>query len=211
MAILGANGAGKTTLLKHLNGLYRPGKGKVTLMGQDTSKNKVPDLARYAGIAFQNPDNQFFRLNVRDEISAGAHALNCYDEKWIKRLVDLFGLEKLLKRAPYRLSGGEKKRVAFASALAAKPAVLALDEPTAGQDARFRNSLSALLSELAANGTAVILATHDLFFAKQNAHRFLLMAKGKIISEGPPGKVLSDKTSMRQAGLLPPERMKDDA
>ena len=211
IAVLGANGAGKTTLLKHINGLYRPDKGKITLMGLDTSQKKIPELARYAGIAFQNPDSQFFMLNVRDEISAGADALNCYDEKWINRLVDLFGLEKLLKRAPYRLSGGEKKRVVFASALAAKPAVLALDEPTAGQDARFRSALSGFLSELTAEGIAVLLVTHDLLFAKQNAHRFLLMAKGKIISEGTPGKVISDKTAMRLAGLLPAERMKDDA
>ncbi|OQW99860.1 MAG: hypothetical protein BWK74_01210 [Desulfobacteraceae bacterium A6] len=210
IAFLGANGAGKTTLLKHINGLYRPDKGKITLMGFDTSQKKIPELARYAGIAFQNPDNQFFRLNVLEEISAGAVALNCYDEKWIKKLIDLFNLEKLLKRAPYRLSGGEKKRVAFASALASKPAVLALDEPTAGQDARFRHSLSAFLSELAINGVSVILATHDILFAKQNAHRFLLMSKGKIISEGTPGKVISDKTAMRLAGLLPAERMKDD-
>ena len=211
IAVLGANGAGKTTLLKHINGLYRPDKGKITLMKIDTSQKKIPELARYAGIAFQNPDSQFFKLNVRDEISAGAIALNCYDEKWINRLVDLFGLEKLLKRAPYRLSGGEKKRVAFASALAAKPAVLALDEPTAGQDARFRSALSGFLSELTAEGIAVILVTHDLLFAKQNARRFLLMAKGKIISEGTPGRVISDKTAMRLAGLLPAERMKDDA
>jgi len=210
VALLGANGAGKTTLLKHINGLYRPDKGKVILMGQDTSKKKIPELARYAGIAFQNPDNQFFKLNVRDEISAGAVALDCYDEKWIKRLVDLFGLEKLLNRAPYRLSGGEKKRVAFSSALAAKPAILALDEPTAGQDALFRNSLSEFLSEITANGVSVILATHDLLFAKRNAHRFLLMSKGRIISEGTPGKVTSDKTSMRLAGLMPAERMEDD-
>ncbi|RPH52487.1 MAG: ABC transporter ATP-binding protein [Desulfobacteraceae bacterium] len=210
IALLGANGAGKTTLLKHINGLYRPDKGKIILSGQDTSKMKIPELARYAGIAFQNPDNQFFRLNVRDEISAGADALNCYDAKWIKRLVNLFGLEKLLKRAPYRLSGGEKKRVAFASALASKPAVLALDEPTAGQDARFRHSLSEFLSDLAANGVSVLLATHDLLFAKQNAHRFLLMSKGRIISEGTPGSVIADKTAMRLAGLMPFERMEND-
>ncbi|MDP3284907.1 MAG: ATP-binding cassette domain-containing protein [Desulfobacterales bacterium] len=211
IAVLGANGAGKTTLLKHINGLYRPDKGKITLMELDTSQKKIPELARYAGIAIQNPDSQFFKLNVRDEISAGAVALNCYDEKWINRLVDLFGLEKLLKRAPYRLSGGEKKRVAFASALAAKPAVLALDEPTAGQDARFRSALSGFLSELTAEGIAVLLVTHDLLFAKQNAHRFLLMAKGKIISKGTPGRVISDKMAMRLAGLLPAERMKDAA
>lgn len=206
IAVLGANGAGKTTLLKHINGLFRPDKGKITLMGFDTSQKKIPELARYAGIAFQNPDSQFFMLNVRDEISAGADALNCYDEEWLNRLVDLFGLKKLLKRAPYRLSGGEKKRVAFASALAAKPAVLALDEPTAGQDARFRSALSGFLSELTAEGIAVLLVTHDLLFARQNAHRFLLMANGKIISEGTPGMVISDKTAMQLAGLLPADK-----
>jgi energy-coupling factor transporter ATP-binding protein EcfA2 len=203
IAIVGANGAGKTVLLKHLNGLYRPTRGNVRIMGKDTRAFKVSRLARHIGIAFQNPNSQFFKLNVWDEITAGAEALDCFDAEWLQDLIKLFRLEPLLKRAPFRLSGGEKKRVAFAAALAPKPMILALDEPTAGQDWYFRRALGDLLKELRDRGQAIILVTHDLSFAEQHAHRWLLMAEGRIVKEGTPWNVLSDKTAMEKAHLEP--------
>ena len=203
IAIVGANGAGKTVLLKHLNGLYRPKTGNVRIMGKDTRAFKVSRLARHIGIAFQNPNSQFFKLNVWDEITAGAEALDCFDAEWLQDLIKLFRLEPLLKRAPFRLSGGEKKRVAFAAALAPKPMILALDEPTAGQDWYFRRALGSLLKELRDRGQAIILVTHDLSFAEQHAHRWLLMAEGRIVKEGTPWNVMSDKTAMEKAHLEP--------
>ena len=203
IAIVGANGAGKTVLLKHLNGLYRPTTGNVRIMGKDTRASKVSRLARHIGIAFQNPNSQFFKLNVWDEITTGAEALDCFDAEWLQDLIKLFRLEPLLKRAPFRLSGGEKKRVAFAAALAPKPMILALDEPTAGQDWYFRRALGSLLKELRDRGQAIILVTHDLSFAEQHAHRWLLMAEGRIVKEGTPWNVMSDKTAMEKAHLEP--------
>lgn len=203
LAVVGANGAGKTTLLKLLNGLYRASGGRVFMKGQDIAQLKVSQLARHMGIAFQNPNNQFFKLSVRDEIIVGAQALECYDEKWIKELTRLFGLELLLDRSPYRLSGGEKKRVAFAAALAAKPSILALDEPTAGQDGYFRRALGDFMSELRSRGQAVLLITHDLAFAEQHAHRWLLMSKGRMVAEGPPKQVMADNNVMALARLEP--------
>ena len=203
IAIVGANGAGKTVLLKHLNGLYRPMTGNVRIMGKDTRAFKVSRLARHIGIAFQNPNSQFFKLNVWDEIATGAEALDCFDAEWLQDLIKLFRLEPLLKRAPFRLSGGEKKRVAFAAALAPKPMILALDEPTAGQDWYFRRALGSLLKELRDRGQAIILVTHDLSFAEQHAHRWLLMAEGRVVKEGTPWNVMSDKTAMEKAHLEP--------
>ncbi|MBW2144978.1 MAG: ABC transporter ATP-binding protein [Deltaproteobacteria bacterium] len=203
IAIVGANGAGKTVLLKHLNGLYRPKTGNVRIMGKDTRAFKVSRLARHIGIAFQNPNSQFFKLNVWDEITAGAEALDCFDAEWLQDLIKLFRLEPLLKRASFRLSGGEKKRVAFAAALAPKPMILALDEPTAGQDWYFRRALGDLLKELRDRGQAIILVTHDLSFAEQHTHRWLLMAEGRIVKEGTPWNVMSDKTAMEKAHLEP--------
>ncbi len=203
IAIVGANGAGKTVLLKHLNGLYRPTTGNVRIMGKNTRTSKVSRLARHIGIAFQNPNSQFFKLNVWDEIATGAEALDCFDAEWLQDLIKLFRLEPLLKRAPFRLSGGEKKRVAFAAALAPKPMILALDEPTAGQDWYFRRALGDLLKELRDRGQAIILVTHDLSFAEQHAHRWLLMAEGRIVKEGTPWNVMSDKTAMEKAHLEP--------
>ena len=203
IAIVGANGAGKTVLLKHLNGLYRPNSGHIRIMEKDTRKSRVSQLARFIGIAFQNPNNQFFKLTVWDEIVTGARALDCFDSDWLQDLIRLFRLEPLLERAPFRLSGGEKKRVAFAAALATKPMVLALDEPTAGQDWHFRRALGNLLKELRDRGQAVIIVTHDLSFAEQHAHRWLLMAEGRIVKEGAPWEVMSDNAAMGKAHLEP--------
>lgn len=203
VAIVGANGAGKTTLLKHLNGLYRPSKGRVSVMGLDTSRTKISELARHVGMAFQNPGNQFFKFTVWDEVTVSARALENYDEEWLKTLVRLFRLEPLLNRAPYRLSGGEKKRIAFAAALASKPAILALDEPTAGQDAYFRTELGGLLADLRSRGQTVLLVTHDLSFAEQHAHRWLLMSRGRIMSTGSPWQVMADEAAMNRANLEP--------
>jgi len=203
LAIVGANGAGKTVLLKHLNGLHRASQGEVRLMGENADRMKVSQSARLVGIAFQNPNNQFFKLNVWDEIAAGPKALNCYDEEWLKELVALFHLEPLLERAPYRLSGGEKKRVAFAAALAAKPVIFALDEPTAGQGWYFRRALGNLLIRLRRQGQAMILVTHDLAFAEAHAHRWLLMAEGQVLAEGTPRQIMANQKAMRRAHLEP--------
>ena len=203
LALVGANGAGKTTLLKHLNGLYRPTEGLIRVIGHKTSEHKVSQLARFVGVAFQNPNSQFFKLTVWDEIIVGARVLDCYDESWIRELVSLFRLEPLLKRAPYRLSEGEKKRVAFAAALSAKPAILALDEPTAGQDMFFRLALGRLLANLRSRGQAILLVTQDLAFAEQHAHRWLMMAEGKIVADGSPREVMADTAAMKSAGLRP--------
>ncbi len=204
-ALLGANGAGKTTLLKHFNGLLRPTSGRMTLNGHDIRELPVSKLARHVGMAFQNPSSQFFKLSVRDEILAGPRALDCVDEGWIDRLVRLFRLEPLMERPPFRLSGGEKKRVAFTAALASQPEVLALDEPTAGQDGHFRKALGGFLSDLRALGRSVIFATHDLGFAARNAERWVVMAEGGILADGSPREILADHALMVTAGLRPPE------
>ncbi|MFC1815745.1 energy-coupling factor ABC transporter ATP-binding protein [Thermodesulfobacteriota bacterium] len=203
LAVVGANGAGKTTLLKHLNGLHRPDRGNILILDQSTKGLKVSKLARYVGVAFQNPNSQFFKLTVRDEIIVGAKALNCYDESWIRELIGLFRLEPLLERAPYRLSEGEKKRVAFAAALAARPAILALDEPTAGQDMFFRKALGGLIAELQQRGQAILLITQDLTFAEQYAQSWLLLAAGEMVASGPPWQVMKNTAAMQRAHLEP--------
>ena len=203
LAIVGANGAGKTTLLRHIMGLERPVAGTIRIQGRDIRRRSVAQVATQVGLAFQNPDNQFFRLNVREEIETGPRTLGQYDDDWIQALVTRFGLAPYLDRAPYRLSGGEKKRVAFASALAARPAVLALDEPTAGQDHQFRRALLNLLADVRSEGLLVILVTHDLAFAETCADRWILLDAGRILIDAAPWNVMGDQAAMARAGLAP--------
>jgi len=201
LAVVGANGAGKTTLLKLLNGLLAPSRGRIRFQGQDLGRMKASQRARHIGTAFQNPDSQFFKSTVREEIEVAPRVLGCYDPTWLQHLVDRFQLEAFVDQPPYRLSGGEKKRVAFAAALAARPEILLVDEPTAGQDARFRRALGKMLGELCAAGRAIIMVTHDLSFAEQYAHRWLVMARGEAIAAGPAHRVMENAEVMARAGL----------
>ena len=211
LALVGANGSGKTTLIKQFNGLYRPRRGRVVVLGRETRRAKVSQLARHVGMAFQNPNDQFFRFRVREEIEVGARALGRYDEGWLRELVALFHLEPLLERSPYRLSEGEKKRVAFASALAARPEVLVLDEPTTGQDWPFRRALGELLAALRARGQTVVLVTHDLEFAERCADRWVVLAGGEVVANGDPWEVMADEAAMSRAGLEPTQSFRIQA
>jgi len=203
VALVGANGSGKTTLIKHFNGLYRPQCGRVLVLGQDTGQAQVSRLARHVGMAFQNANNQFFTFRVRDEIEVGARALGRYDPDWLEELVHLFHLEELLDRSPYQISEGEKKRVAFAAALSARPEIVVLDEPTTGQDWAFRQSLGHLLESLQTREQTIVLVTHDLGFAERHAGRWLALAGGRIVDQGHPWEVMSHGEAMRRAGLEP--------
>lgn len=206
LAVVGSNGAGKTTLLRHLMGLQRPSSGCIQINGRDIRPMPVSEIAGEMGLAFQNPDNQFFRFTVEQEIQVGPEALNRLDKDWIVELMTRFQLENHRSKAPYRLSGGEKKRVAFASALAARPRVLALDEPTAGQDFEFRRNLRAFLHRMQAGGQAIIIVTHDLTFAERTAGRWLLMDKGRLLADGRPDRIMADGALMARAGLAATDR-----
>lgn len=206
IAIVGANGAGKTTLLRHLMGLQRPIRGRVLINDRDTMRTPVSELAREVGLAFQNPDNQFFRFTVEQEVRVGPETLDRLDTGWIDALMTLFKLQSCRSKAPYRLSGGEKKRVAFASALAARPKILALDEPTAGQDFDFRRDLRDFLLRLQGRGQAVVIVTHDLTFAERTAGRWLLMAEGRLVADGSPDHIMADRALLDRAGLEATDR-----
>ena len=208
IAIMGANGAGKTTLVKHMNGLLRPQSGKVFLKGRDTERMSVAEIARVVGLVWQNPDHQLFLDTVEKEVTFGLKNLGFSVEDVIERCnrtLSRLGIEDLSERSPFSLSGGERKRVALASVLATEPQVLALDEPTIGQDARQKKNLSNLLMELNSRGCAVICVTHDIEFVIENFPRTLVMANGKIVADGPTSTVLTNDAVIEQCSLTPPE------
>jgi energy-coupling factor transporter ATP-binding protein EcfA2 len=219
VALVGRNGAGKTTLIKHLNGLLRPHSGRLKILGQETQRRPVSELSRHVGFVWQNPNDQLFQPTVREEVLTGPKALGSHDSSWCEELFNRFGLASLLERSPFTLSEGQKKRVAFAAALAVKPDLVVLDEPTAGQDELFRRELAKFMVELQREERTVLLVTHDLEFAAEHANRWLVLAEGRIIAGGPPEAVMADSKAMAKAGLRPTQgyqliqalkRMKED-
>lgn len=180
LAILGPNGSGKTTLIKHLNGLLRPKKGEVRVMGKPLGSRDPSQIAREVGIVFQNPNDQFFCSTVKDEILSGLPSSRKEIGRHLEEVLSIFGLKSLLDRSPYRLSEGEKKRVAIASVLALGSRILVLDEPTAGQDGRSRMELARLLRRLQGSGISMLIATHDRPFACAVADRIVEMESGTL-------------------------------
>ncbi|MHA1770847.1 MAG: energy-coupling factor ABC transporter ATP-binding protein [Candidatus Thorarchaeota archaeon] len=208
IAIMGTNGAGKTTLIKHLNGLLRPSQGRVILDGADIRDKSVAELSRIVGLVWQNPDHQLFLESVEKEILFGLKNLGFSTEEAEERCASTLsklGLSHLAKRRPFSLSGGERKRVALASILATEPQVLALDEPTIGQDARQKKRLATMLHEMNREGRTVIVVTHDIEFAVENFSRAIAMAGGRIIADGPTPTVLSNEAVVDLCSLAPPQ------
>jgi energy-coupling factor transport system ATP-binding protein len=206
VALVGQNGAGKTTLIKHLNGLLKPHRGHLKILGQETLRRSVSELSRHVGFVWQNPNDQLFQPTVREEVLTGPKALRSYDPSWCDELFNRFGLVSLLERSPFTLSEGQKKRVSFAAALAVKPELIVLDEPTAGQDEPFRRELANFIVELQREDRTVVLVTHDLEFAAEHANRWLVLADGQIIADGPPEAVMADSRAMTKAGLRSTQR-----
>jgi energy-coupling factor transport system ATP-binding protein len=161
LAVTGPNGSGKTTLALVLGGLLTPDTGAVTATTH-LSPTPAPhrwrasELARRIGSVFQDPEQQFLRSTVRDELAVGGAPASTVDE-----LLSRLRLEKLARANPYTLSGGEQRRLSVATALVGGPRVLILDEPTFGQDRRTWTEMVELLAAVRDEGRAVVTITHD--------------------------------------------------
>lgn len=202
VAIVGANGAGKTTLIKHFNGLYRPQHGRVSVLGRDTRTTPVSVLARSVGMVFQNPDDQLFRTNVRDEIAIGARVMGVFDPARLREVLQALQLEPLADRSPFALSAGEKRRLTLAAAMVIDPPILVLDEPTTGLDWPARQALTTYIREQTAAGRTIVIVTHDLDLAGTVSSRWLVMADGRLIAEDSPLAIISDPARIALAKLL---------
>ncbi len=205
IAILGPNGAGKTTLVKHAIGLLKPREGRVLVEGVDTREMSVAKAARTVGYVFQSPSHMLFAPTVREELAFGPRNLG-YDEVAIEegveramRIVNLMGLEDY---PPLALSFGQQKRVTIAAILAMRSKILAMDEPTAGQD--YKNYMGFMDSILRLpHFAAILFITHDLDLAVCYANRVVLLNGGRIVADGPPERVLSQPELLEECHLLP--------
>ncbi|MCI0582636.1 MAG: energy-coupling factor ABC transporter ATP-binding protein [Chloroflexi bacterium] len=191
VALVGPNGSGKSTLVRLVGGLFRPGAGSVLVGATDPRRLPAPLLARLVGLVFQDPELGFLADTVAEEIALG---LDPPRATVAAGLLERLGmpLETFGERSPYRLSGGEQRRLSVATALARRPRVLLLDEPTFGQDRRGWEALATIVDELVEAGTAVVAATHDERFATRIASRRLQMADGWIIADDGPGSAAGE-------------------
>jgi len=206
VAIIGHSGAGKTTLVKHFNGLLKPVKGYVRVLGRDTRKSAVSSLARLVGMVMQNPEAQFFASTIQEEMSFTLKRMGLSREEIdqrIKEALNTVDLAKPLNISPHLLSFGEKHRLAIASILALKPQVLVLDEPFSGLD--YKRSLQLLLAlrKFVSGGGTVVLVAHDLQLISEVADRIVVLVNGVISRAGPTRELLSDVEWLREHNFTP--------
>lgn len=206
-AIIGQNGAGKTTLVKLLKGLLKPNAGNIFFEGEDISKRTVAQLAGKVGYVFQNPDDQIFKNRVMEEVMVGPLNLGKSREEAQKlalNALEMVGLMESAEENPYDLDLSERKMVAIASVVAMDPKVLILDEPTIAQDAKGRVVLGRIVRTLSEKGKFVLAILHDMDFVAEYFERVIIMAHGKVLSDGPGETVFYEKESLLKARLEQP-------
>jgi energy-coupling factor transport system ATP-binding protein len=208
--LVGATGSGKSTLLQHFNGIYIPQSGKVRVGQFDTSDEKTDlrALRRYAGMVFQNPELYFFEQYVGDEI---AYAAKLYFgrerlRERVQQAMMTVGLDfdSFKDRFPNTLSGGEKRKVALASALVADPELLILDEPTAGLDPQSRQGLLKTLQQLQKEGHSIVLSSHNMEDIAELAQEMTILQQGKSVATAAVGELFGASSMLQEAYLLAP-------
>ncbi|MBE0699920.1 MAG: ABC transporter ATP-binding protein [Anaerolineaceae bacterium] len=211
IVILGANGCGKSTLLKLLDGLYFPTEGSIRAFGSPLTEAALRDDAanfafrRKVGLVFQDADVQLFSPSVLDEVAFAPLQLGLSRvevEERVEEALQILRIEKLRDRAPHRLSGGEKRRVALASLLSLRPEVWLLDEPTTGLDPRSQSWLVDFILAERSSGRTIVTATHDLDIACKIASQIVVFDEDHHIAAiGEPDDILSDHELLHRCNL----------
>ncbi|MCQ2407280.1 MAG: energy-coupling factor transporter ATPase [Oscillospiraceae bacterium] len=212
VGIIGHTGSGKSTLMQMMNGLLKPTEGTVLLDGNDIwGKNADRRAARFqVGLVFQYPEYQLFEETVYKDIAFGPKNMGL-DEKEIDRRVretaETVGLTAdLLEKAPYALSGGQKRRVAIAGVMAMEPKVLILDEPTAGLDPHGRTKILTQLSEYhKRTGCTIMLVSHSMEDVAKYVSKLLVLSHAKVICYDTPANVFARGSSLEEMGLALPQ------
>jgi cobalt/nickel transport system ATP-binding protein len=210
VCLLGANGSGKSTLLKLLDGIVAPSEGEMRALGRDVAAVAAGHDAfrfhREVGLVFQDPDIQLFSATVLDDVAFGPLQLGLPPEE-VKACCDEalgeMDIAHLADRAPFELSGGEKKRAAIASVLSLRPTVVLLDEPTAALDPRTKAVLVDLIRRLGRAGRTIVTTTHELDIVPAIADRVVVLGEDRrILADGTPDEILSDRELLLKANLI---------
>lgn len=185
IGLIGPNGSGKTTLLNIIMGLLNPQSGTVEIFGKVRSKEKdFIEVRQKIGFLFQDSENQLFCPTIKEDIAFGPLNLGKTKDEAIeivRKTSEILGIQELLDRATYKLSGGEKKLVALATVIAMNPICFLLDEPSTGLDEKTTEKL---LSYLKVNTKTLLIVSHDMSFLTKIADKIYLLEKGQIINSG---------------------------
>ena len=212
-ALIGHTGSGKSTILQLLNGLLVPSQGSVRVFDTfitSTSKNKdIRQIRKQVGLVFQFAENQIFEETVLKDVAFGPQNFGVSEEdaeKIAREKLALVGIdESLFDRSPFELSGGQMRRVAIAGILAMEPAILVLDEPTAGLDPLGRKELMNLFKKLHQSGMTIVLVTHLMDDVAEYANQVYVMEKGRLVKGGKPSDVFQDVIFMEEVQLGVPK------
>lgn len=203
VTIVGPNGSGKSTLAKLIMGLLTRQSGRITVDELTLNESTIHAIREKIGIIFQNPDNQFVGVTVKDDIAFGLENLQVPYEDMLTR-IDTFakavGMESYLDKEPSQLSGGQKQRVAIAGTLAMKPELIIFDEATSMLDPEGRHSMMRIMNDLKHQGKTILSITHDLREAMRS-DRVLVMHEGRVLKSGSPKEILRDEAVLNQAQL----------
>ena len=212
-ALIGHTGSGKSTILQLLNGLLVPSQGSVRVFDTfitSASKNKdIRQIRKQVGLVFQFAENQIFEETVLKDVAFGPQNFGVSEEdaeQIAREKLALVGIdESLFNRSPFELSGGQMRRVAIAGILAMEPAILVLDEPTAGLDPLGRKELMNLFKKLHQSGMTIVLVTHLMDDVAEYANQVYVMEKGRLVKGGKPSDVFQDVVFMEEMQLGVPK------
>ena len=214
VALLGLNGAGKTTLQLCINGVIPNNiignfEGQVIVEGNDTFDTPVREMAKIVGMVFDNPEFQLSQMSVGEEIALGMESLGySYEEmvQTIEEVLGIVGLPGLQERSPFGLSGGQQQRLSIASALAMRPKILVMDEPTSNVDPIGKEEIFQVAYELnRERNMTVIMAEHEVEVMAQYANLVVVMHEGEIVLQGTPEEVFSNVDLLKSLGLRMPQ------
>ena len=208
VGLVGMNGSGKSTLARLMNGLIKPTGGRVMVNGLDTGDRKaLQEIRSHVGMVFQNPDNQIISSIVEEDVAFGPENLRLPPDEVQARVdgaLQAMGLEALRRHAPHLLSGGQKQKVAIASALAMRPDYLILDEPTSMLDPVCRQELLENLNRLNKQyNMTIILISHHMEDVVQ-ADRLIVLDQGSVFLDGVPGDLFAETEELARVGFQPP-------
>lgn len=208
VGIIGQNGSGKSTLVKCFVGLLRPQAGEVLFKGKSIRNLSVGEIARRIGLVLQNPDYQLFTSSCRDEVRFALINVGIPSEEveaLVDQALDLVGLKSEADLFPFRLSFGDRRKLAVAATIALDPEVLIMDEPTTAQDHRGRYQLADLAKQFhEEKGGTVLMITHDVDLIARYAQRLIVLHAGQVLLDGPTSEVFIQIDELKKSFVVPP-------